>query len=44
MREGLYMQNKVKVYVDGEQFIVEFGNGSSVTLNSDEDILYLQDD
>ena len=35
--------NKVKVYKDGDTFIVEFGDGVySITLESDDDILYLQ--
>jgi len=42
MKEALYMQNKVKVYKDRESFIVQFGDNTTVKLDSDEDILYLK--
>lgn len=32
MRIGKYNGNEVKVYEDGDEFIVEFPNGASITI------------
>ncbi len=40
MKTGIYNGQIVKVYESGNEFIVEFENGVSITLSSDKSIQY----
>ena len=43
MRIGIYKGNEVKVHDDGSEFIVEFSNGSSVTMSDVSEIEFNED-